>query len=36
MEISFDPAKSERNATDRSLPFTLVKYYEQETKPRAD
>ncbi len=24
MEISFDPAKSERNATDRGLPFTLV------------
>jgi uncharacterized DUF497 family protein len=24
MEISFDPAKSERNVTDRGLPFTLV------------
>lgn len=24
MEISFDPAKSERNTTDRGLPFTLV------------
>lgn len=24
IEISFDPAKSERNVTDRGLPFTLV------------
>ena len=24
MEISFDPAKSQRNVTDRGLPFTLV------------
>jgi uncharacterized protein len=24
VEISFDPAKSERNETDRNLPFTLV------------
>ena len=28
MEISFDPAKSESNATDRSLPFTLVELLE--------
>ncbi|MDD5296521.1 MAG: BrnT family toxin [Rhodocyclaceae bacterium] len=24
MDISFDPAKSERNETERGLPFTLV------------
>lgn len=24
MKISFDPAKSERNVTDRGLPFSLV------------
>ena len=24
MEISFDPVKSERNVTDRGLPFTLL------------
>jgi uncharacterized DUF497 family protein len=37
MEISFDPAKSERNATERSLPFKLVEVlYEQETKSRTD
>ncbi len=28
MEISFDPAKSERNETDRGLPFTLVELME--------
>ena len=28
MEISFDPAKSERNVTDRGLPFTLVEQME--------
>jgi len=28
MEISFDPAKSERNAVDRGLPFTLVELLE--------
>jgi uncharacterized DUF497 family protein len=28
VEISFDSAKSERNVTDRSLPFTLVKQME--------
>lgn len=28
MEISFDPAKSERNVTDRGLPFTLVEQLE--------
>ena len=28
MEISFDPAKSERNVTDRGLPFTLVEHME--------
>ena len=28
MEISFDPAKSESNATDRSLPFTLLELLE--------
>jgi uncharacterized DUF497 family protein len=28
MEISFDFAKSERNVTDRGLPFTLVEQME--------
>jgi uncharacterized protein len=28
MEISFDPAKSERNMADRGLPFTLVENME--------
>ena len=28
IEISFDPAKSERNVTDRGLPFTLVAQME--------
>ena len=28
MEISFDPAKSERNVTDRGLPFTLVEHLD--------
>lgn len=28
MKISFDPAKSERNVTDRGLPFTLVEQME--------
>jgi uncharacterized DUF497 family protein len=28
MEISFDSAKSERNVTDRGLPFTLVEQME--------
>ena len=28
MEISFDPAKSERNVTDRGLPFMVVEQME--------
>ena len=28
MEISFDPAKSQRNVTDRGLPFTLVEQFD--------
>ncbi len=28
MEISFDPTKSERNVTDRGLPFMLVEQME--------
>jgi uncharacterized protein len=28
IEISFDPAKSERNVTDRGLPFSLVAQME--------
>jgi uncharacterized DUF497 family protein len=28
MEISFDPVKSDRNVTDRGLPFTLLEQME--------
>jgi uncharacterized DUF497 family protein len=31
MKIEFDPAKSERNARERGLPFDLVKFFDWET-----
>ncbi len=31
MEISFDPAKSERNAAERELPFDLAAEFDFET-----
>jgi hypothetical protein len=31
MKIEFDPAKSERNARERGLPFELVEEFEWET-----
>lgn len=31
MEIAFDPAKSERNARERGLPFGLVRDFAWET-----
>ena len=31
MKIEFDPAKSEKNARERGLPFSLVEEFEWET-----
>jgi uncharacterized protein len=31
MKIEFDPAKSERNARDRGLPFQLVEFFDFES-----
>lgn len=34
--IDFDPAKSERNAKERGLPFTLVSEFDWETATYAE